>query len=243
MPDRASSRSPRSPRLPGSLRDSDGQPPSLRERILVRALERFNAEGIEYLGVRELAKDLGVKGGHITYYFPTKDDLVAAVGGQLREVNDATISVPETPSLHAFLGMLRQVFLNHYRFRCLFLSLPHLLAHNEKVAAGYLGAVEQGRREVLAAYLGSVRDAGELLASTSADEIERLVGFTGLVSRGWIGDAAISHRDRSPRWCMVHYLRVVCDHLRGFATEQGHRELARFEEELEAWGRKEGGEP
>lgn len=242
MPTRSSPAAPRSPRPPRSPRGPDGRTSSLRERILDRALERFNAEGIEYLGVRELAKDLGVKGGHITYYFPTKDDLVAAVGGQLRELNDATISIPETPSLHAFLGMLRQVFLNHYRFRCLFLSLPHLLMHNEKVAAGYVGPVERGRREVLATVLASVRDAGELHASTSPDEIERLVGFTGLVSRGWIGDAAISHRDRTPRWCMVHYLRVVCDHLRGFATGKGRQELARFEEELEAWGREEGGE-
>ena len=192
--------------------------------------------------MRELAKDLGVKGGHITYYFPTKDDLVAAVGGQLRELNDATISIPETPSLHAFLGMLRQVFLNHYHFRCLFLSLPHLLMHNEKVAAGYVGPVERGRREVLATVLASVRDAGELHASTSPAEIERLVGFVGLVSRGWIGDAAISHRDRPPRWCMAHYLRMVCDHLRGFATGKGRQELARFEEELEAWGEEEGDE-
>jgi AcrR family transcriptional regulator len=223
--------------MPGvtSPPDGSGLSPGLRERILERALERFNAEGIEYVGVRELAKDLGVKGGNITYYFPTKDDLVAAVGAQLRDLNDATIAVPETPSLLVFLRMVQQVFLNHYRFRCLFLSLPNLMRHNEKVAAGYVGPVERRRRQVLATYLDSVRRAGSIHASTSAEALERLVGFVGLVSRSWIGDASISHRERDPRWCMTHYLLMVCDHLRGFATDQGRQELAIFEAELQSW--------
>ena len=212
---------------------STSDPPTLRERILDRALERFNADGIEYVGVRELAEDLGLKGGNITYYFPTKADLVAALGVRLRELNDATIAVPDSPSLLAFMRMLRQIFRNHHRFRCLFVSLPNLMTQNEAIAAQYVGRVEKGRRRVLGAYFGALRDDGLFRASVSDGEIERLVGFIGLVSRGWIGDAAISHRDRPPRWCMKHYLLMAGDHLRPLATPRGRRELARFEVELD----------
>ena len=44
--------------------------PNTREKILARALELYNEHGVEYVGVRELAKDLNLKGGNITYYFP-----------------------------------------------------------------------------------------------------------------------------------------------------------------------------
>jgi AcrR family transcriptional regulator len=212
---------------------SSNDPPSLRDRILDRALQRFNAEGIEYVGVRELAKDMGIKGGNITYYFPTKDHLVAAIGMRLRELNDATIFVPKSPSLLAFMRMLRQTFRNHHRFRCLFMSLPNLMTQNTPVATMYMGKVERGRRLVMAGYLAALRDAGLLRESVSPAEIERLVGFIGLVSRGWIGDAAISHRDRTPAWCMTHYLLVTSDHLRGFCTPSGRSELDRFESELD----------
>ncbi len=47
-----------------------------REIILDKALKMFNERGIEYVGLRELAGVLGIRVSNITYYFPTKDDLV-----------------------------------------------------------------------------------------------------------------------------------------------------------------------
>ena len=45
------------------------------EKILSKALELFNARGIEYVGLRELAGILEMRVSNITYYFPTKDEL------------------------------------------------------------------------------------------------------------------------------------------------------------------------
>ena len=47
-----------------------------KEKILSKALEMFNDRGIEYVGLRELAAILAMRVSNITYYFPTKDDLV-----------------------------------------------------------------------------------------------------------------------------------------------------------------------
>ena len=46
------------------------------ERIVTKALEMFNQSGVEYVGMRELAAALDMRVGNVTYYFPTKDDLV-----------------------------------------------------------------------------------------------------------------------------------------------------------------------
>ncbi len=210
----------------------NGDPP-LQERILERALELFNERGIEYVGIRELARDLGIKGGNITHHFPTKDDLVLAIGGQLREVNDATIRLPEVPSLSGFLEMLRQTFRNHHRFRCLFLSLPKLLARDGPLAsAAYVGGTEVDRRRVLEAYLERLARAGFLRPGLTGEERKRTVSFLALVARGWIGDGQVSFPDATPAWRMDHYLHLVVDHLAVHATPRGGRELQRFRESL-----------
>jgi len=207
------------------VKNLGGEP--MRERILQRAVELFNERGVEYVGVRELAKDLGIKGGNITYYFPTKDDLVVAVAGLLRQRNDATLRIPASPSLSAYMAMLTAAFQNQYAFRGLFLSMPNLMLRNQKLAAGYVGSVEKERRRVLRDYLAALQAAGYLRPNVEGEVLDRTVSFIGLVTRGWIGDASISFRDRTPDWCMAHYLAITADHLAGLATEQGLADLRR----------------
>jgi AcrR family transcriptional regulator len=199
----------------------------VRDDILDRAIDLFNERGIEYVGIRELAKDLGIKGGNITYYFPTKDDLVLAVALRLRERNDATIRLPEQPSFAAYVEMLQQAFRNHWTFRCLFMSMPNLLAHNPKLAAGYIGAKESERRRVVRDFLEALRADGSIRPDVDDAALDRAVSFISLVSRSWIGDASISFRNRSAAWSMQHYLQIIMDFLAGIATAKGRRDLAR----------------
>src|SRR5688500_10108788 len=155
----------------------------MRDQILDRALELFNERGIEYLGVRELAKELGLKAGNITYYFPTKDDLVLGAAQRLRALNNATVRVPDEPSLTAYVAMVEQTFRNHYAFRCLFMCMPNLMAHNEKLAAGYIGATEVERRRVLREYLEALRREGLLRDDVTDGQLNRIVSFMGLIAR------------------------------------------------------------
>ncbi len=62
-----------------------------RDKILDKALEMFNERGIEYVGLRELASVLGIRVSNITYYFPTKDDLVYELSLELSKLNAAII--------------------------------------------------------------------------------------------------------------------------------------------------------
>ncbi|MFO0694450.1 MAG: TetR/AcrR family transcriptional regulator [Polyangiales bacterium] len=51
----------------------------LSSRILVAARERFLREGVDGASLRQIAKDAGTNIGMVYYYYPTKDDLFAAV--------------------------------------------------------------------------------------------------------------------------------------------------------------------
>ena len=57
------------------------------DKIVTKALEMFNIRGIEYVGLREISAELGIRVGNITYYFPTKDDLVNRLSLDLNKLN------------------------------------------------------------------------------------------------------------------------------------------------------------
>jgi AcrR family transcriptional regulator len=53
--------------------------PGVRERILDAAIESLAESGISGLTQIQVAKRAGVRQSHLTYYFPTRDDLLEAV--------------------------------------------------------------------------------------------------------------------------------------------------------------------
>lgn len=50
-----------------------------REQIIDTAKAVLLSQGYEKLGMRELAKQIGIKHGNLQYYFPTKNDLLVAI--------------------------------------------------------------------------------------------------------------------------------------------------------------------
>lgn len=84
-----------------NARDKEKSPP-VRERILDAALRMLGESGVRTLAQPKIAKEAGVPQGHLTYYFPKRMDLLAAVANRfverLRE---------ESPTLIAFAADAR----------------------------------------------------------------------------------------------------------------------------------------
>src|SRR5204863_4216516 len=93
--------------------------------------------GIEYVGMRELAASLDMRIGNLTYYFPTKDDLVNRLSLDLAEENSKTIVPMEEVTMVGFFDMLVQVFRNHVKYRCLMVSFVHLIERNPQISKRY----------------------------------------------------------------------------------------------------------
>ena len=108
-----------------------------RDKILDQSLKMFNERGIEYVGLRELAAILNIRVGNISYYFPTKDDLVNELSQELSKSNAELLKQRESLTMKEFLEILHKVFLNHVKFRCLLLSVVHLMQQNKHLAAAY----------------------------------------------------------------------------------------------------------
>lgn len=67
-----------------------------RQAILEAALERFSAESYEDVGMRDIARDVGVDAALISRYFGSKEDLFIAVLDQCKNGRDLTDGPRET---------------------------------------------------------------------------------------------------------------------------------------------------
>ena len=77
-----------------------------RQRILDAALDLFGARGVDAVSLDEIARDVGVRKQTVLYWFPSKDELVAAVleavAAELVVVIDAAVrSAGDDPLLSA----------------------------------------------------------------------------------------------------------------------------------------------
>ncbi|MES2650061.1 MAG: TetR/AcrR family transcriptional regulator [Bacteroidota bacterium] len=194
-----------------------------RQKILDKALEMFNERGIEYVGLRELAAVLSMRVSNISYYFPTKDDLVYALSQELSRENSELIAERESLTMTGFIGMLQKVFHNHVKYRCLLLSVVHLMKQNKHLAAAYK-QTQTVRNATLTSNLQVLADGGYLLLNEKQD-LEFLVSGISLISRFWISEAAVSldHLDIPAQ--IRHYLFVVTRLLMPYATVKGREGL------------------
>lgn len=196
------------------------------ERIVSKALEMFNEKGIEYVGMRELAASLGIRVSNITYYFPTKDDLVNRLSLDFSALNSRVIVANSATTMKSFLEMFHQVFLNHVTYRCLLLSFVHLMERNKPMALRY-NKIQGERHSTLMANLTKLVNRNYLKLRDEGDG-EILVSSIRLISRFWISDAAISLRQLNIDQQIRHYLIILVRLLSPYATSKGKKELEAF---------------
>lgn len=109
---------PRPPRAAGPPRTSarDGGRP-VPERILAAAMALIEARGMQGFSQARVAATAGLRQSHLTYYFPTRKDLlkalVQAIHAELTEAMGAV--TPAKPSTPASVKKIREFFARRVR--------------------------------------------------------------------------------------------------------------------------------
>ncbi len=197
----------------------------VERNIVHRALALFNEKGVEYVGMRELAASLDMRIGNLTYYFPTKDELVLRLSTELAEENNKTIVAHDRISMESFFEMLQAVFKNHYRYRCLMLSFVHIMQRNPLIARRY-SKTQSHRNETWYKNIEALRSGKYIKADEQ--EIDFLVSAIALIARFWISEAAISYRNQSEEEQAQHYLKMIARIFLPYATAKGRPVLHTF---------------
>lgn len=202
-----------------------------QEKISKRALDLFNLKGIEYVGMRELAADLGMRIGNLTYYFPTKDDLVFSISQAYTESNSKIHSEFPTKSLYDFLYKNKLLFENGLKYQCLLLSMVHLMEQNTRIAANYQGNVMQNRMSGLIHDIELLKENKYLKFSCEDDKL-LIISSNSLQSRFWLSEAVLTESRQNLVNQMTHYLKMKAHLLRPYATKKGLEDIERFVGEL-----------
>lgn len=199
---------------------------STRDRLLAKAKQRFNEEGLARVGVRDLARDLGLSPGNVSYHFPKKEALVRALMAQLRELNQRTLEEASAQAtLTAFLERYRQVFQNQLEFRFLARGISHIVEAYPQLGADYR-RVDGERRRTLAAALMRLREAGELSASFDARAVARVVALCTLTARFWLSEYALSYAQAPEGAVVDHYLGLIAHALLPYVPPKRRRALS-----------------
>ena len=104
-----------------------------RERILTTALEMFNEHGVHSVGVREIARELGISPGNLQYHFSRKDALISELIRRLHTANQQRVD-EELPIDSSFGGVYRLTYAAlaaHIPYRGLILSYPEVVSRSE----------------------------------------------------------------------------------------------------------------
>jgi AcrR family transcriptional regulator len=195
---------------------------STEEKIVKTALKMFNDAGIEYVGMRELAAALDMRVGNLTYYYPTKDDLVNRLSLDLARENDRTIVPMTQVTMQAFFDMLEQVFRNQAKYRCLMLSFVHVMQRNPIIAKRY-SKTQSARNEAWVKNIQALKEGKYISANDS--EIDFLVSTIALIARFWVSEAAVSFRNLADEQQMNHYIRMIARIFLPYATAKGKPHL------------------
>ncbi|SKB71474.1 TetR/AcrR family transcriptional regulator [Dyadobacter psychrophilus] len=201
-----------------------------QEKIINRALELFNQKGIEYVGMRELAADLDMRIGNLTYYFPTKNDLVYSLSQAYTESNNQIHKELPVKSLHDFLKKNVLLFENGLKYQCLMLSMVHLMEQNTLIATNYKN-VMQNRASGLMNDV-AVLEENKYVKFAGEDDKLLIVSSNSLQNRFWFSEAVLSGSRQNLASQMTHYLRMKAHLFRPYATKKGIDDIERFLSEL-----------
>lgn len=203
---------------------------STKEKIIARALELYNEYGVEYVGVRELAKDLNLKGGNITYYFPTKFDLIRELGGRLSNGNAQIIGAHREKTMLNYLTMHQELYKNQYKYRSLVVSLPLLLKQNKGFRAQY-DENQSVRKESMYNELKSLFLAG-YIQGTKIEILDTILHSVIMIGRLWVIEANLDSEVIIEEEVIPVYLKRLCNILSLIASEKGQQEIEQFLQEL-----------
>lgn len=197
-----------------------------RNKIIFKAIEMFNERGVEYVGLRELAAVLDMRVSNITYYFPTKDDLVDQLSLDMNKLTEAVLVIDKNITITSFLEMIQRASHIQLRYSGLLLSMVHLLSRNKVMLARHK-KTQEDRNAISKANINSLIKSGYLRIDDEHSK-EYLICTIGLIARFWISEAAISFRRMNADEQSRLYLSMISNLLSPYATAKGRKQIKDF---------------
>lgn len=196
-----------------------------RQRILDHAREAFNARGVVAVPVREIARELDLSPGNVSYHFPTKEALIAALIEDAHAANNALVTSTVGPLDFARVDqIIRTIMLRDLENRWLtrdcvglLTALPSLRSLHE-----HLQRAREARVDDVVARL---IDSGSLDGERTRRALPELRQQILTQVFFWLPAAILAATDRDPADALDHHARAALALFRAYCTPAGRRRL------------------
>jgi AcrR family transcriptional regulator len=199
----------------------------MRDMILSKALVLFNERGYMEVGVRQIARELDISPGNLTYHFGKKEDILMALLGQFSEQNSRLYEeyFASPPSIKRFLYLMKGVFESQYEFRGVYIGNYFVQAELQKRDRFDYRIITRKRRDAFEKIFTGLKDAGQI--SVNEEDIEYLISHITLFGRFWLSEATLFEKSPDKEKTTVYYLRMLARQISFFATEKGKGSLSK----------------
>jgi len=178
-----------------------------KQKILIRALELFNNDGIEYTSLLKMGEPLELTSGHISAHFPKKEDLINRLALQFSEKNNVLWNTKQALDYKSFFDLLKNYFYLQLEYRCLFISMAHLHTHQPEIAER-TKKEELQRKKIIKASMNEMMENGEL-KKISPTQIDFLTNTILLILKSWISEAIISFPKKNEKAQIKFFLELI----------------------------------
>lgn len=194
-------------------------------RILEHARAAFNERGVAAVGIREIARDLGLSPGNVSYHFATRDALLTALVEEMHRENTATVEAQSGPLDFAevdriFRAIMDRDLANRWLMRDAvgFLAArPQLRSLHERMQRAREDRVSEIVRRLVAARLLDAQRAKRALPTL------RIQVFTQVFF--WLPAALLIAPDRDPGERLDAHARAALALFLPYCTPAGRRRL------------------
>jgi AcrR family transcriptional regulator len=197
-----------------------------KDRILDKALELMNLTGNDTVSTHEIAKNLGIRQSNITYYFPSRTEMLSALFKRMvEEVNQPVKSIePAYFSFSTFYDSLDRIMQVHERYRFLLMNYGTLITTNPELNE-YLIRVLETRYQEFEGVLTLLSNNGFIIGNNLFSQREPVLHMLNMIIVYWVQEAAIYHQEKTDAEKRKHFLSLFFQIFIPYLTKKGREDL------------------
>lgn len=200
---------------------------STRELIIASANEIINRTGVVDFRIETLAQSLSLSPGNITYHFPKKEDIIAAIWDEyvaiMRDATEEMITpLLDIKQLFLYFRTAAAKAINYVGVTTYYFGdMGALLRENET----FRRQIQRGRELIFASY--DTLEKNGYMNPIGNPEIKELTFDSQMTMlRWWINHALTKHPEQDLPVVMDKYIALSLLQLIPFLTESGKRQFA-----------------
>jgi AcrR family transcriptional regulator len=196
-----------------------------RRRILDHARRAFNERGVATVAIREIARELDLSPGNLSYHFATKEELIVALIEEVHAANEAQVVMPGGRLDFARVDqIIRAIMLRDLENRWLMRDCIGLLTTLPLLRSRHL-QLQREREARVDGIVARLIDSGLLDGDRATRALPQLRQQLLTQVFFWLPAAILAAPDRDPAVSLDAHARAALALFRAYCTPAGRRRL------------------